>query len=70
MSWRPEVIADSSGQWVPNGQRFATREEALASAHDLMMRWILVQEFRATESEEPVNYAWREGRAVPCIPPA
>ena len=28
MSFKPEVIADSSGQWCGNALRFATREEA------------------------------------------
>ena len=28
MSFKPEVIADSSGKWSGNALRFATREEA------------------------------------------
>ena len=31
MSFKPEVIADSSGQWCGNALRFATREEAEAN---------------------------------------
>lgn len=58
MSWRPEVIADSSGQWTPNGLRFATKEEAEASALDLSMRWTAVRETRAAESTDPVNYTY------------
>lgn len=54
-SWRPEVIADSSGQWVPNGWRFATEDEAWRSACDLRARWVLVRECRAAPSDEPVN---------------
>ena len=55
MSWKPEVIADSSGKWCGNALRFATKAEAEANARDLMMRWFLVRETRATESDDPVN---------------
>jgi len=34
MSWKPEVIADSSGKWCGNALRFATREEAEANVRD------------------------------------
>jgi len=57
MSWKPEVIADSSGKWVGNAVAFATKEEAERWASDLAMRWTLVREWRAVESDEPVNYA-------------
>jgi len=39
MSWKPEVIADSSDKWCGNALRFATRDEAEANVQDLMMRW-------------------------------
>ncbi len=55
MSFKPEVIADSSGKWTPNGLAFATREEAERWAADLSMRWLLVREWRAVESDEKVN---------------
>jgi hypothetical protein len=58
MSWKPEVIADSSGQWTANGLRFATKPEAEANALNLAMRWTAVRDTRATESEDPVNYRW------------
>jgi hypothetical protein len=38
MSFKPEVIGDSSGQWCGNALRFATREEAEANVRDLVMR--------------------------------
>lgn len=56
MSFKPEVIADSSGKWVGNALCFATREEAEHYVADLAMRWTLVRETRVVESEEPVNY--------------
>ena len=44
MSFKPEVIADSSGKWSGNAVRFATRGEAEANVHDLMMRWFAVRD--------------------------
>jgi hypothetical protein len=64
MSWKPQVIADSSGNWSGNALRFSTKEEAEANARDLMMRWTLVRDIRVVESDDPVNYAWRDGRLV------
>jgi hypothetical protein len=58
MSWKPEVIADSSGKWCSNGLRFATKAEAEVNARDLMGRWMLVTACRAAESDDPVNYRW------------
>jgi hypothetical protein len=58
MSYKPEVQTDASGKWYGNGLRFATYDEAYASASDLAGRWLLVREFRAVESDEPVNYRW------------
>jgi hypothetical protein len=61
-SYAPEVIADSSGKWCGNALRFATREEAEANVRDLMCRWMAVREVRVVESDEPVNYAWVNGK--------
>lgn len=55
MSWKPEVIADNSGKWCDNAQRFETKAEAERAARDLMNRWMLVRECRASESPDPVN---------------
>jgi hypothetical protein len=64
MSWKPEVIADNSGKWCGNALRFATRAEAEANVLDLAMRWTSVRDTRVVESDEPVNYAWIDGRLV------
>jgi hypothetical protein len=64
MSFKPEVIADSSGKWCGNALRFATREEAEANVQNLMMRWFAVRDTRVVESDDPVNYRWEEGRLV------
>jgi hypothetical protein len=55
-SWAPEVFVD--GKWSRNGVRFATEKEALSNASDLMSRWFLVEKYRATEADDPVNYRW------------
>jgi hypothetical protein len=68
MSWKPEVIADNSGQWCGNALRFATREEAEANVLNLAMRWTLVRDTRVVESDEPVNYAWIDGRLTKVTP--
>jgi hypothetical protein len=57
-SWRPEVIADSTGQWCPNGLRFATKAEAELNVADLMNRWFAVRETRVVESDDEPNYRW------------
>ena len=64
MSFKPQVQTDSSGNWYDNALRFATREEAEANASNLADRWFLVTDYRAVESEDPVNYAWIDGRLV------
>lgn len=64
MSWRPEVIADSGGQWTPNALRFATREEAEANVANLKERWLLVTDTRVVECDDPVNYKWVDGALV------
>lgn len=60
MSYRPMVQV--SGKWNGNAVRFATEEEALASARDLMSRWFLVENYGAEYSEDPVNCAWDQTR--------
>jgi hypothetical protein len=65
MSWKPEVIADSSSKWCGNALRFATREEAEANVRDLMMRWMLVTDTRVVESDDPVNYRWVNNQLEP-----
>ena len=67
-SWKPEVVADNSGKWLPNGLAFATREEAEANVADLAWRWTMVSDTRVVESDDPVNYAWVNGALVPVDP--
>jgi hypothetical protein len=65
VSWRPEVIADDFGQFVGNGLRFATEQEAIDNAHDLEMRWTAVRYTRAVPSDDPVNYSYHDGKLTP-----
>jgi hypothetical protein len=67
MAWKNEVQADNSGTWSTNALRFATKEEAEAYGLDLYQRWTLVREYRATETDEPVNYRFVDGRVVPLV---
>lgn len=59
MSFRPMVYVQ--GEWAGNGLRFATSDEAEASARNLMARWFLVDDIRVDESDDEVNYAWDNG---------
>ena len=61
-SWKPEVIADMSGEWCGNALRFATKEEAEANVRDLASRWLLVTDTRVIPSDDPVNYRWVDGK--------
>ena len=69
MSFKPEVIADSSGQWCGNALRFATREEAEANIQDLMMRWFAVRDTRVVECDDPVSCSYIDHKLLP-IPAA
>jgi hypothetical protein len=64
MSYKPEVIADSSGKFYGNALRFATREEAEANVKDLEMRWFAVRDTRVVESDDPVNYRYVDGKLI------
>jgi hypothetical protein len=64
VSWKPEVIADSTGKWAGNALRFATKEEAEQNVLALSLRWLAVRETRVVECDDPVNYAWRDGALV------
>jgi hypothetical protein len=65
-SWKPEVLVN--GKWATNGLRFATQFEAFESAVQTRMRWWMVEEVRATESEDPVNYRMTDGKLVAVEP--
>jgi hypothetical protein len=64
MSYKAEVVADSSGNWVGNGLAFASRDEAEAYARDLAFRWSAVRKWRAIESDLSVNSRWTDDGVV------
>lgn len=61
MSFKPEFLVDASGVFYDNALRFATYDEALANARHKAARWMMVIDYRAVESPDPVNYAWVDG---------
>lgn len=56
MSFKAEVIADSSGTWAGNALRFETRMEAQVYVADLERRWTLVRDTRVVQSDDPVSH--------------
>lgn len=54
MNWKPYVKVE--GEWTTNSLVFATPEEALASAKNLMGRWMLVTDYSSSYTRDPVNY--------------
>ena len=68
MSFKPEVIADSSGEWCGNALRFATgsppRKRPKPRWPNLASRWLLVGETLAVECDDPVNYRWQDGQLI------
>lgn len=62
MSWKPEVQTDATGKWYGNALRFETQEEAEEQVIDLAHRWTLVIGIRVVESEDPVNYEYKNGK--------
>jgi hypothetical protein len=59
MSYRPMVHVQ--GEWAGNALRFATEAEALESANNLMMRWMLVTDTRVDASDDPVKHTLIDG---------
>ena len=63
MSWKPEVVVQS-GNWLANALRFGTKQEAELYLADLSSNWSSLRETRVVECDDPVNYAWRDGRVA------
>ena len=60
MSFKSEIqIANS---WRSNALRFATKDEAIAYGHNLMVRQFPVRATRVVETDDPINYAYVDGR--------
>ena len=65
MSWKPAVRTAGDGdKWSYNAMAFAAKDEAEMWARDLMMRWTAVSDYAAHESDDPVNFAIRDGMVI------
>ena len=58
MSWKPEVIADESDEWLDIALRFATEAEARMYAEDMHERWTAVRHTHVVQVDEPVTAKW------------
>jgi hypothetical protein len=66
VSYRPEVkVHPDNEKWCSNALRFATEAEAFENARALAGRWLLVTDWRAAPSDDPVNYRWVDGQLEP-----
>ena len=64
MSWRAETKVVNDDKWYGNGLRFETEEEAVKYAVDLGLRWNAVVDTRVVHSDAPVNYDFKNNRAI------
>ena len=61
MAFKPEVQTVGDPKFYRNSLVFATEKEAFDNAHDLMMRWYAVENYRAVEVDEPVTHTYVDG---------
>lgn len=62
MSFKPQVeTVNDPGKFLGNALAFATFDEAYQNARDLSHRWMLVKDYRAIESDEPVTHTYVDG---------
>ena len=59
-SYRP-MMEFATEEPVGNSLRFATYDEAMASASAMFTRWTVPTGFHVDESDDPVNYQWVDG---------
>lgn len=64
-NWKPEISTDGGKTFCQNAQVFATYEEARTMAADIFSRWLLATDYRAVESNEPVNYRLIDNKLEP-----
>jgi hypothetical protein len=65
MSFKVEVIADTSNKWCGNGLAFSSHEEAADYGRDLASRWFAVREYRVVTSDDPVSHTFVLGLVKP-----
>ena len=66
MSFEVEVTVMGEPCWdyISMRRRFATREEAEASAKSLFRRFAILNKWRVVESEDAVDHEFKDGRDV------
>ena len=60
-TYKPTIKPFNEEKFYTNGQTFATKAEAEASAEARYNRWSQADDWGVEESTEPVNYKWIEG---------
>lgn len=68
MSWGIELMVDDSGEWEGDPTRFETKQEALAYARDLELRWAAVRDKRIIECNTPADSRWTARGVVRIVP--
>ena len=64
-NWKPEIQTLGSDKYYSNSTCFATKEEAERAAEGIFNRWMLATNWRAVESDDPVNYRVKDGEVEP-----
>ena len=54
-SYKVAVKTSTDKEWVSNGLRFKTKEQALTYAKDLFARWTAVKEYEVQPSEDAIT---------------
>ena len=65
-SFAAELSTDGGKSFAANGRRFATKDEALRHAEEIMQRWLAVTDWRAVPSDQEPNAVFdqHQNRAV------
>lgn len=64
VSWKAGVLTQGDEDWVYNGLRFATSEEAEGYIRALAWKWMGVKATHVEPSKDPVTDRWVDGKAV------
>ena len=62
MNWKPAFTFKNQDKPSLNGEVYATRVEAMASAEQRFMVWTMPTDFTAVETDDPVNGVWIPGQ--------
>lgn len=63
INWKMEV--KTGGKWSTNSCTYSTEQEALNAGKELLSRWTVPSDYRAVETNDPVNYEFNNGRSNP-----